>query len=175
MVLQAKIEIIRLAGIKHNLKINTHMIGEVIMKKIDVKLKAYEDIIHLPHHVSSRRSQMTLASRAAQFAPFAAVVGHQAATKEASRYTDQKKELGEVEKEIIADQLRAIETELPNGFDVEIVYFKADELKTGGKYIAWVGRIKKLDLYIREIHMVDGTSISIDDIYSIVTNPSKSD
>ncbi|MGB3367001.1 MAG: hypothetical protein WBA54_05910 [Acidaminobacteraceae bacterium] len=145
------------------------------MKKIDVKLKAYEDIIHLPHHVSSRRAQMTLASRAAQFAPFAAVVGHQAATKEASRYTDQKKELGEVGKLVITDQLREIETTLPNKKDVEIVYFKADKLKTGGKYITQVGRIKKLDLYIREIHMIDGTSIAIDEIYSIVTNPSKSD
>ncbi len=39
----------------------------------------YADIIDLPHHVSKRHPQMPLASRAAQFAPFSAVTGHDAA------------------------------------------------------------------------------------------------
>ena len=32
----------------------------------------YEDIINLPHHVSSKRPQMPMLDRAAQFSPFAA-------------------------------------------------------------------------------------------------------
>ena len=35
----------------------------------------YDDIINLPHHVSSKHPQMPMQSRAAQFAPFAAVKG----------------------------------------------------------------------------------------------------
>ena len=37
------------------------------------KADGYEDIIHLPHHVSERRPHMPLAERAAQFLPFAAL------------------------------------------------------------------------------------------------------
>lgn len=33
----------------------------------------YDDIIHLPHHVSEKRVPMPIADRAAQFAPFAAL------------------------------------------------------------------------------------------------------
>lgn len=36
----------------------------------------YNDIIHLPHHVSKRRPQMPLSERAAQFTPFAALSGY---------------------------------------------------------------------------------------------------
>ena len=39
----------------------------------------YEDIINLPHPVSKRHKPMPVEDRAAQFAPFAALTGHQAA------------------------------------------------------------------------------------------------
>ncbi len=35
----------------------------------------YDDIIHLPHHVSPNRSPMPMYKRAAQFAPFSALEG----------------------------------------------------------------------------------------------------
>lgn len=39
----------------------------------------YDDIINLPHHVSKRHPQMSMWNRAAQFAPFAALTGYDAA------------------------------------------------------------------------------------------------
>ena len=36
----------------------------------------FDDIIGLPHHVSDKYPQMPIKARAAQFAPFAALVGH---------------------------------------------------------------------------------------------------
>ena len=39
----------------------------------------YDDIIKLPHHVSKRHPQMSMWNRAAQFAPFAALTGYDAA------------------------------------------------------------------------------------------------
>ena len=42
----------------------------------------YDDIIHLPHYEPKRHPRMPMAARAAQFAPFAAVAGHDAAIRE---------------------------------------------------------------------------------------------
>lgn len=50
----------------------------------------YDDIINLPHHVSSTRPQMSMIDRAAQFSPFAALTGYDAAIKESGRLTDDK-------------------------------------------------------------------------------------
>ena len=55
----------------------------------------YEDIINLPHPVSKRHKPMPVEDRAAQFAPFAALTGHQAAIEEAARVTDMRMELDE--------------------------------------------------------------------------------
>ena len=41
----------------------------------------YDDIIDMPHHVSRDRPHMPIADRAAQFAPFAALTGHDAEVK----------------------------------------------------------------------------------------------
>ncbi|MBR1652834.1 MAG: hypothetical protein IJ692_05525 [Alloprevotella sp.] len=42
----------------------------------------YSDIINLPHHVSLRHPRMPVWDRAAQFAPFAALTGYDAAIDE---------------------------------------------------------------------------------------------
>ncbi len=45
-------------------------------------LGPYDDIINLPHHVSQKHPQMSMYQRAAQFAPFAALTGHDKAIEE---------------------------------------------------------------------------------------------
>lgn len=37
----------------------------------------YKDIIDLPHHQSTKHQHMSVYDRAAQFAPFAALTGHE--------------------------------------------------------------------------------------------------
>ena len=49
----------------------------------------YDDIINLPHPTSLRHPRMLLKDRAAQFAPFAALTGHEDAIKETVRQTEQ--------------------------------------------------------------------------------------
>lgn len=44
----------------------------------------YDDIINLPHHVSAKHPHMPMQQRAAQFAPFAALEGHDDAIRRAA-------------------------------------------------------------------------------------------
>ena len=46
---------------------------------------SYDDIINLPNPTSKNHPRMSLHDRAAQFAPFAALTGHDAAIKETAR------------------------------------------------------------------------------------------
>ena len=48
----------------------------------------YSDIINHPHHVSQTRPQMSMHDRAAQFSPFAALSGYDAAVAETARLTE---------------------------------------------------------------------------------------
>ena len=52
----------------------------------------YDDIINLPHHVSPTRPQMSMHDRAAQFSPFSALTGYDAAIKETGRRTEKRVE-----------------------------------------------------------------------------------
>lgn len=122
----------------------------------------YDDMIHLPHHVSKARSQMPIKDRAAQFSPFAAVVGHQAAIKETERLTEEKADLDEMEKTLIDQELQIIEAQLPNPVSVSITYFKPDLLKSGGCYVRIEGQVKKIDLYHKVLVLIDGTTLSIE-------------
>ena len=88
-----------------------------------MKNNSYEDIINLPHPVSKNHPQMSLRDRAAQFAPFAALTGHDAAIKEAVRLTDERLELSE---EVIAqlnEKINIIRNNIGIEQNVSITYF----------------------------------------------------
>ena len=73
--------------------------------------KEYEDIIGLPHHVSTVHPQMSIYDRAAQFSPFAALTGHEAAIQETARLTEKQAELNEDKKEELNEKLQELATE----------------------------------------------------------------
>lgn len=129
--------------------------------------KAYEDIIHLPRHVSRTRPRMAAIDRAAQFSPFAALTGHGAAIKETARVTHQRIELDEHMKNTLSDRLQIIADRLKEHPEIEITYFEPDERKKGGAYITAIGTVKKIDEYERFAIMADGSEIPIDEIISI--------
>jgi hypothetical protein len=72
------------------------------------EMSRYDDIINLPHHVSPTRQRMSMHDRAAQFAPFASLVGYDEAVAETARLTESRPELDEQEQRIINEQLAFI-------------------------------------------------------------------
>lgn len=125
---------------------------------------AYEDIIHLPHNVSSKRPQMSMLDRAAQFSPFAALTGYDDAIQETSRLTEQKIELDEETLEKLDERFQILQEHLGEQSEVQFTYFKPDERKEGGTYLNVSGVVRKIKLYEREILLQDGTIIPVDDI-----------
>lgn len=127
----------------------------------------YDDIIDLPRHVSARHPQMPLSDRAAQFSPFAALTGHEAAIKETARLTDAFVELDEDRKEELDEQLQMLKENQSQRPEIEVTYFQPDLKKAGGTYMTIRGRVKKVDEYNHQLIFADGTVLSMDNLYSI--------
>lgn len=125
----------------------------------------YDDIINLPHPVSKKHKPMPLEDRAAQFAPFAALTGHQTAIEETARVTEKRMELDEEEKECLNIQLQKIQKE-PHK-PVQIEYYIPDGKKSGGSYVRKSGNVKKVDEYRKILVMEDGSRIPLDDLIKI--------
>lgn len=127
----------------------------------------YKDIFDLPHHQSATRNRMSLHDRAAQFSPFAALTGHNAAIIETARLTDRQIELDEGTKSIINEKIQIISDHLSEKPTVTITHFEPDSKKDGGAYLNTTGTVKRIDEFKREIVLTDGTVILIESIYYI--------
>lgn len=127
----------------------------------------YDDIINLPHPVSAKHPRMTAIDRAAQFSPFAALTGHEAAIKETARLTDERMELDESSKELLDARLQLIREHLAEKPEVTVTFFKQDEKKRGGAYVKVTGRVKKIDEYEGKLVLEGGVSIHMADVTAI--------
>lgn len=129
--------------------------------------ESYEDIIHLPHHVSDTHPQMPVLDRAAQFAPFAALTGYEAAIKETARLTDKPVELDDYVKEELNGKLQQIANQIGECPQITVTYFQKDEKKMGGAYVTATGCVKKIDDYEGVVLMTDGRKVLIEEILEI--------
>lgn len=127
----------------------------------------YDDIINLPHHVSTKHPRMSAVDRAAQFSPFAALTGHEAAIAETARLTDARPILDESRKMELNDRLQIILEHISLKPETAITYFVPDEKKAGGSYHQVLGTVKKFNETGHTIVMENGTVIPINDILEI--------
>ena len=130
-------------------------------------MSEYDDIIHLPHHVSKTHPQMSMEDRAAQFSPFAALTGYDAAIAETARLTDQRVELDEYERQALNEKLQSISEHLKEHPKVSIICFVPDARKDGGEYVTLTGKVKKIDDYEHRIVLMDGSRILMEDVIRI--------
>lgn len=129
----------------------------------------YDDILHLPHHVSKTRPQMSNYDRAAQFMPFSALSGYDAAILEAARLTDQKIELTASQLEVINEALGILQEHIGEQPEVEITYFKPDPRKQGGAYCTSMGNVRQIDALKQIVMLTDRTVIPVGDIVHIAS------
>ncbi len=109
----------------------------------------YDDIIDFPHPEPRTRPRMSMHARAAQFAPFAAVHGHDTAVAEAERLTDRRIELDECEMARIDSALQLLQERIGEQPTASITYFVPDERKEGGSYRTVTGTVKRIDTVVR--------------------------
>lgn len=127
----------------------------------------YDDIINLPHHVSKKRPRMPRADRAAQFAPFSALVGYGAALVETARLTDRRIELEEDDRAALDRKQQKLMERIGDRPEIAVTWFVPDARKEGGQYITTVGHLKRIDEVRRVMVLVDRTEIPLDDIFDI--------
>ena len=127
----------------------------------------YDDIINLRHYSSPAHPRMSRMNRAAQFAPFAALTGYDAAVTETARLTDKRHELTEDERIMLSEKLHILSENEQDRPIVRITYFLPDSRKSGGSYEAVTGAVRRIDEGEMKVIFADGTRIDIADICDI--------
>lgn len=127
----------------------------------------YEDILHLPHHVSKERPHMSPLDRAAQFSPFAALVGYEDVIDETARLTTPERELDEEEKAELDRRVGILAAHLGEKPVVTVEYFVPDTLKSGGAYRTRTGALVRISPVRKILTLADGTSIRFRDVVGI--------
>ena len=119
----------------------------------------YDDILHLPRPVSQRHAPMSMVDRAAQFSPFAALTGHDAAIAETARLTDRLFTREDAGKAELNEKLNLLARHLGDPPTVKLTYFLPDQRKEGGAYLTVFTPIKKVDANQGVLVLPDYTTI----------------
>ena len=127
----------------------------------------YSDIYNRPHHVSSKRPQMSKINRAAQFSPFAALSGYDESVVEAARVTGKRIELSDDDLGVLNERVLVLREHLSERPEVTVTYFEPDKIKSGGTYLDHTGVPHKINEFDRAIIFEDGLIILLDDIIAI--------
>ena len=127
----------------------------------------YDDIKHLTRPQYDDLHPMSMHDRAAQFSPFAALVGYDDAVAETARLTDSRAELTEDEMSELNANLNRLLDSLDEQPQISVTYFVPDEKKSGGKYVEKVGVVRIYDSYANELVFTDGVRIAVADMSAL--------
>ncbi|MGB4092347.1 MAG: hypothetical protein WBK46_10480 [Ruminococcus flavefaciens] len=127
----------------------------------------YDDIKHLTRPQYDDLHPMSMHDRAAQFSPFAALVGYDDAVAETARLTDSRLELTEDEMFELNANLNRLLDSLDEQPQISVTYFVPDEKKSGGKYVEKVGVVRIIDSYAGELVFTDGVRIAVADMAAL--------
>ena len=131
-------------------------------------MRNYDDIKHLSRPQYPDLPPMSIHDRAAQFSPFAALVGYEDAVEETTRLTDSRREMEEDEINELNRQLQELAEKLSERPKIRVTYFIRDKKKEGGRYSSKIGNARTIDQAENRIVFTDGESVKIKDMYSVV-------
>ena len=127
----------------------------------------YDDIKHLTRPQYDDLHPMSMHDRAAQFSPFAALVGYDDAVAETARLTDSRLELTEDEMSELNANLNRLLDSLDEQPEISVTYFVPDEKKSGGRYVEKLGVVRIYDSYANELVFTDGVRIAVADMSAL--------
>ena len=110
---------------------------------------------------------MSIEDRAAQFSPFAAVVGYDDAVEETARYTDSMVELSEDEISLLNDSLTKLRETIDEKPQIRVTYFVPDAKKDGGEYVSKNGIVKRIDEYENVLIFTDGDKVAVSSVIKV--------
>lgn len=128
----------------------------------------YDDIKHLSRPQYEDLPPMSMHDRAAQFSPFAALVGYDDAVAETARLTDSRIELGEDMIDELNQAISQLLLTLDEQRQIKVIYFVPDEKKAGGRYIEKTGVVLRFDSFNNALVFSDGEKIAVNDLYQVV-------
>ena len=133
------------------------------------KVERYSDIIDLPHHQSVRRPHMTNYNRAAQFAPFSALVGYEEMVQNTADILllDKKIILSEDQKNILDTKLKNLKMHIAKKPRVQVLYLDDTSNDFGSGYVSYFGILRRIEEYPAKLVMTDRKEINICDILDI--------
>lgn len=108
-----------------------------------------------------------MSDRAAQFSPFAALTGYDAAIRETARLTDKKLVLDEETCALLDRKQQYLCEIIAEKPEITVTYFVPDDRKDGGSYVTVTGKLRRIDFCGRLLVLSDGRSIPLDDIASL--------
>ena len=130
-------------------------------------MRNYEDIRNHERYQLKHHTPMSLESRAAQFAPFAALVGYDEEIGEAARSTDGREELSEDAIDALNQAFQKLLEHEEDRLLVTVTYFQPDAKKDGGKYMTYTGNFRFYDAEKRVMKFVDGMVIGVGQVCRI--------
>ena len=128
----------------------------------------YRDILNIPYpNPEIEKDFPDPVLRGAQFAPFAALTGHDEAISETARLTDEKVQLSEFQQEEINRVLQYLLEHLAEKPNISVTYFVPDGKKSGGAYLTQTGSLQKIRTTEGKLMLSDGSEILISDILAL--------
>ena len=138
------------------------------MRAESIMSDRYDNIKYLSRPQYDDLPPMSMHDRAAQFSPFAALVGYGDAVEETARLTDSRIELGEDMIDELNQSISQLLLTLDEQRQIKVIYFVPDERKAGGRYLEKTGVVLRFDSFNNALVFSDGEKIAVNDLYQVV-------